>query len=162
MKLPHWLKALCPLFCVVGGTVAAAGVLSPGPWALLAPPGGASLTSAPGGVLHVTVHKAAASYYQIQLTHNIAAAVPAGATLTYTFSARSATKNPMYAVVEQSSAPYGKVVYNTVTLTPAWKQYTFSAKVPTSYAARALAARLQFGQKAGVLDFKSVSLSASK
>lgn len=147
---------LCGLACTA---LHAADALGKASWALLSPPGGAELTTASGGVLHVAVHKAAPQYYQLQLTHDITAAAPAGKPLRYQLWARSATKNPIHVVIEKRTAPYTHLLDKTVTLTPAWKQYAFTAPVPTAYGPGGLAARLQLGQQAGVVEFKGVSVS---
>jgi hypothetical protein len=160
--------ALCLSLSLLGGApagAAAADLFAGSAWALLRPAGAADLktVSAPGGkILHVTVRRPVTAYYQIQLTHDIAAAVPAGATLRYEFSARSTTKNPIHAVIEKRTAPYTHLLDKPITLTPAWKKYAFSARVPTAYAKNGLAARLQLGQKKGEIEFKGLTLTAGR
>lgn len=139
----------------------AADALGKSSWSLLSPKGGADLTHASGSVLHVVVHKATSPYYQLQLTHDIAAAVPAGKSLRYQFWARSATKNPIHAVIEKRTAPYTHYFDKTITLTLAWKQYAFTTPIPTAYGSGGLAARLQLGQQAGAVEFKNMTISTS-
>jgi hypothetical protein len=130
-------------------------------WALLSPKGGADLTSTPGNVLHVVVHKAAPQYYQIQLTHDIAAAVPAKSSLHWRFWAHSATKTPIHVVIEKRAAPYTHYLDKVVALTPVWRQYDFIA-VPSAYGPGGLAARLQLGQQSGVVELKGIAVSAGR
>lgn len=111
-------------------------------------------------LLHVTVLKPAAPYYQTQLTQDITAGVPAGTRLRYQFWARSATKSTFHAVIEKRTAPYTHLIDQQITLTPAWKEYSFTASVPTAYGPRGMAARLQIGQKAGTFEFKNVTVAA--
>jgi|GEM_PF-6427897 len=139
----------------------AADALGKAPWGLISPTGGASLTTS-GSVLHVAIRKAAPQYYALQLTHNITAAIPAKTALHYQLRARSATKNPVHIVIEKQSAPYTHYLDQAVTLTPAWKHYDFTASVPTAYGPNGLAARLQFGQQAGAVEFKSIAISTVK
>lgn len=143
-------------------TVRAADVLGTASWVLLTPPGGAALTTGAGNVLHVAIRKATPQYYGLQLTHPVAAAVPAKATLRYQLWARSAAKNPVHIVIEKQSAPYTHYLDQAVTLTPAWKHYDFTAFVPTAYGPNGLAARLQLGQKTGSAEFKGIAISMAK
>ena len=54
-----------------------------------------------------------------------------------------------------------RYVDKPVTLTPAWKQYAFTVPVPTAYGPGGLAARLQLGQKAGVAEFKNITVTTA-
>ena len=141
---------------------AASDLLAGAPWTLLSPVGSAQMSGTPAGaaqVLHVTVLKPASLYYQIQLTHDIAAALPAGTHLRYRFSARSATHSIFHAVVEKRTAPYTHLIDQQITLTPVYKQYTFVASIPAAYGPRGIAARLQVGQRAGTFDFKDLTVT---
>lgn len=140
----------------------AADVLGKASWALLSPPSGAKLIPATGNVLHVAIYKSTPQYYQVQLTHNLEAAIPAKASLHYQLWARSTTKNPVHIVIEKQSAPYTHYLDQVITLTPTWKHYDFKTTVPTAYGPNGLAGRLQFGQKAGSVEFKSITITTAK
>jgi hypothetical protein len=139
----------------------AANLFSGSIWGLLTPKGAADLKATSGGqqVLHVVIHHAVMPYYQIQLTHDVAASLPAGAVIRYQFLARASTKNQIHAVIEKRTAPYTRVLDHTITLTPSWKDYTFTAHIPAAYGSRGLAARLQIGQQAGVVEFKGMTMT---
>lgn len=157
------------LLCLSGSLLhlAYAGPVAPdlltgAPWTLLSLSGSARMSGTPTGtaqVLHVTVLKPASLYYQIQLTHDIAAAIPAGTRLRYQFSARSATHSIAHAVVEKRTAPYTHLIDQQITLTPVYKQYTFVTSVPAAYGPRGIAARLQLGQGAGTFEFKDLTVT---
>ena len=136
-------------------------LLGGGAWAYLTPSGASVLLPAADKALHVTVAAPVKAYYQVELTHDIAAAVPANSTLVYRFFARSPTSSPLHAVIEKRTAPYTKVMDKPLVLSPAWKQYTLTAKVPTAYAAKGLAARLQVGEKKGLIEFKGISVTSA-
>ena len=141
---------------------AASDLLTGSPWTLLSPPGSARMNGTPAGtaqVLHVTVLKPSSPYYQIQLTHDIAAAFPAGTHLHYRFWARSATHSIFHAVIEKRTAPYTHLIDQQITLTPVYKQYTFTTTIPAAYGPRGIAARLQVGQRAGTFDFKDLTVT---
>ena len=157
------------LLCLSGSLLhlAYAGPVAPdlltgAPWTLLSLSGSARMSGTSAGaaqVLHVTVLKPASLYYQIQLTHDIVAALPAGTHLRYRFSARSATHSIFHAVVEKRTAPYTHLIDQQITLTPVYKQYTFVTSVPAAYGPRGIAARLQLGQGAGTFEFKDLTVT---
>ncbi len=171
--MKHFLLFSCcstaVLLCLSGSLLhsASAGPAAPDllaavPWSLLSPVGSAQMSKTPAGtaqVLHVTVLKPASLYYQIQLTHDIVAALPAGTHLRYRFSARSATHSIFHAVVEKRTAPYTHLIDQQITLTPVYKQYTFVTSIPAAYGPRGIAARLQVGQRAGTFDFKDLTVT---
>ncbi|MBV9850238.1 MAG: hypothetical protein JO250_11235 [Armatimonadetes bacterium] len=161
MKRPHWPTAVCLSFGLLAAVtgVAAADLFAGSSWSLLSPGGAAVLRTAPGQVLQVTVHHPLKAYYQIELTHDVAAVLPAGATVRYHFLARSPTRNPIHAVIEKRTSPYTHLFDKAITLTPAWKDYTFTTRIPSAYGPRGLAARLQVGQQAGIIEFKSISMT---
>ena len=157
------------LLCLSGSLLhsASAGPAAPDllagtPWTLLSPVGSGQMSGTAAGaaqVLHVTVLKPVNPYYRIQLTHDIAAALPAGTRLRCRFSARSATHNTFHAVIEKRTAPYTHLIDRQITLTPVYKQYTFVASVPAAYGPRGTAVRLQVGQQAGTFDFKDLTVT---
>ncbi len=150
------------LFCSLPAGAAASDLLGSTSWALLSPAGSAHLNGKPAGPsLSVTVAKPATPYYQIQLTHDIAAGTPAGARLRYQFWARSATHSAFHAVIEKRTAPYTHYVDQQITLTPTWKEYVFTTPPLAASAPRAMAARLQIGQQAGSYDFKNLTVAAA-
>ncbi len=161
--LPLTFSVSCGLFCAHSAGAAAPDLLGSASWALLSPPGSAHLNGKPAGmtpVLNVTVTKPASPYYQIQLTHDISAGVPAGTRIRCQFMARSATHSTFHAVIEKRTAPYTHLADQQITLTPAWKAYTLTASVPAAYGPRGMAARLQIGQQAGSFEFKGVTVAA--
>jgi hypothetical protein len=96
--------ALCLFLSLLAAVpTVAANLFSGSIWGLLTPKGVADLKTTPSGqqVLHVVIHHAVTPYYQIQLTHDVAAALPAGAVISYHFLARSPTKNTIHAVIEK-------------------------------------------------------------
>ena len=56
----------------------------------------------------ITLMTRPANYWDVQLTQETAAAVPAGTTLRFRFWGRSKTRNPVYATYEHHAAPYEK------------------------------------------------------
>ena len=151
------------LFCSHRAGAAAPNLLGGASWALLSPSGSAHLNGKPAGPdLSVTVVKPASPYYQIQLTHDIAAGIPAGARLHYQFSAKSATRSAFHVVIEKRTAPYTHYIDQQITLTPTWKEYAFTTPPLAASAPRAMAARLQVGQQAGRFDFKNLTVAAAK
>jgi hypothetical protein len=150
------------LSAVIPALAAPKPLLAGSSWALLKPAGSATLktlSTKTGQVLIVTVVHASKPFYNIQLTHDIAPSIPKGATLRYQFWAMSPTKNVIFPDIEKRTSPYTHIFNRTVTLTPSWKEYVYTAKVPMAYGARGMAARLQVGQQAGVMEFKGISLT---
>lgn len=158
------IVAIC-LSCFIRGVVAVSAapedVLGGDTWALLTPTGAADLTVGSNRALHVVVHKPSNLYYQIELTHDIASAVPAKTPLIYQFWARSLSSSPIHAVIEKRTAPYTRLLDKSITLSPKWTEYTLTSTIPVAYHPRGLAARLQLGQQAGAVDFKNITIVRS-
>ena len=155
------LLCLSGVFCLLSAGAAAPDLLGSASWTLLSPPGAAHLNGKPAGpVLSVTVIKPISPYYQIQLTRDITAGVPAGTRLRCQFWARSATRSAFHAVIEKRTAPYTHFTDQQITLSPSWKEYAFTTPPLAASAPRAMAARLQIGQQAGTLEFKGVTVAA--
>lgn len=166
------LFSLCStagLLCLSGSLLhpacakpAAPDLLGSASWTLLSLPGSAQMSVPPAGtaqVMHVTVLKPTSLYYLIQLTHDINGPVPAGTRLRCRFSARSATHSTFHAVIEKRTAPYTHLADQQITLTPVYKQYTFVTSIPAAYGPRGTAVRLQVGQRAGIFDFKDLTVT---
>lgn len=127
------------------------------PWTLAAPPGDATLQSS-GDALHVTVTQAVNPYWNIELTQTLPRTVPAGDILRLRFQARSPTRNPIRAILEQAAAPYATVLQRLPTLTPQWRTYTITDTLATGYGPSGLGLRFQMGQQAGTVEIKNVTL----
>ena len=168
--LPRALFALCLL---AYGTLFAprlthaADLLAGHPWTLTRPAeGDATLATVPaegtpGGsrtALRVTVVKPSDPFYSIMIYQVPAPAIPENDRLRLRFWARSPTKNPMRAIIEQASAPYNSVVQQTPTLTPQWKRYELVGTVAPAYGASGLGVRFQMGQRAGVVELAGITL----
>jgi len=159
------LSILClssTLCCSPGARAGAPDLLGSASWTLLSPPKSAHLNGKPAGPsLSVTVVKPASPFYQIQLTHDIAAAVPAGTRLRCQFWARSATRSTFHAVIEKRTAPYTHFGDQQITLSPVWKKYAFTTPALTASGPRGMAARLQIGQQAGTVEFRNIIVAAA-
>ena len=112
----------------------------------------------PGGAmteLRVTVKRAVDPFYNIQATADLSATPVIGHRLRFQFWARAEGRNTVRAVVETAGAPYTGVEAQTIDLTPQWKQYTLQETVSQIFD-QPLAARLQVGAQAGVMEFAAV------
>lgn len=162
---------LClPLMCCLASAVNAAPVqpinlLAGGQWSLMTPtPADAAFetvadTAAPGGgsVLRLTVKTAQDPFYRTLLGRPLGPALPEGTRLRLHFWARSATRNPIRAVVEKDGPPYNAVLDLTPTLTPEWKEYAMTGMAP-AYGPNGLGVKFQVGQQAGVVELAGVTL----
>ena len=112
----------------------------------------------PGGAkteMRVTVNRAVDPLYGIQAAANLSAVPEEGHRLRFRFWARAAASNSVRAVVETAGAPYTGVESQTIDLTPEWKRYTLLETVSQAFD-QPLAARLQVGAQAGVIEFAAV------
>ncbi|MDQ2687775.1 MAG: endo-1,4-beta-xylanase [Armatimonadota bacterium] len=119
-----------------------------------------SVPDAPGGAktaLRLTVNVAQDPFYKILLAHTLALSLPEGTRLRLSFWARSATNNPIRAVVEKDGPPYNAVMDATPMLTPAWKQFTLTGTAP-AYGPNGLGVKFQVGQQAGVIELAGITL----
>lgn len=168
MRTRLWL-VLCLVFAVCQasqGAPKALNLLPGGGWTLNTPsPADATFETvpaadAPGGagpVLRLTITKPSDPFYQILLGRTVASSIPAGSRLRLHFWARSATGNPIRAVVEKNAAPYTGVAETTPTLTNGWKEYAASGVSP-AYETNGLGVKFQVGQRAGVVELAGVTL----
>ncbi|MGO8702789.1 MAG: endo-1,4-beta-xylanase [Candidatus Brocadiia bacterium] len=113
-------------------------------------------TDAAGDALTVTITKPTSPFYMIQLSQPIAAPAAEGDRIRFSFRARSASGNPLRAVIELSGAPYDAVTALDVTATPEWREYSAESEANRAYASGELSARLQCGQQAGAIEFAAV------
>ena len=141
-------------------------LLSGNQWSLMTPtPADAafenvSMTDAPGGagsVLRLTVRTAQDPFWKTLLGRSLAPAFPEGTRLRLQFWARSATRNPIRAVIEKDGPPYSGVLDLTPTLTPEWKEYSMRGTTP-AYGPNGLGVKFQVGQQAGVVELAGVTL----
>ena len=108
-------------------------------------------------VLQVVVNTPAQIIYNIQLTQTIPMPVPTDHVLRYHFWAKSEEPHLLRAVIEQDSAPYPGIIGSDINLTPAWREYSFTAD-STGIAANTYAARLQLGLQPGTVEFTDVEV----
>lgn len=160
------LKTLIILLIAICAPLARSSELLSGQWHLQRPqPADATLTSAPApdapaqakNVLHVEVARAVQPFYEIMLMQTIAPAIPQDHRLQLSFWARSATRNPMRAMLEKVGAPYTAAIELSLTLTPEWKHYTATGNAP-GYGPNGLGVRLQLGYQPGAIELAGVSL----
>jgi GH35 family endo-1,4-beta-xylanase len=107
--------------------------------------------------MKVTVLRPSEPFYLIMLTRTIAPDVPQGTRIRLTFWARSATRNPLRAVLEKATAPYTPVAEIFPTLQPEWKRYTVVGTTP-GYGPDGLGVRFQMGHQAGEVDIAGVTV----
>ena len=113
-------------------------------------------TDAAGDALTVTITKPTLPFYMIQLSQPVAAPAAEGDRIRFSFRARSASGNPLRAVIELSGAPYDAATALDVTATPEWREYSAESEANRAYASGELSARLQCGQQAGAIEFAAV------
>jgi hypothetical protein len=116
-------------------------------------------TGAKEGV-RVTLTRKLKQRWDVQLIRNLRVAVPAGQSLTFSFKARSKTRNKICAVYEQAAAPYPKSLEKDIILTPEWTDYTFTFTTP-AYAAAGAGYRLQIAYDKGEFEFADPILKAN-
>lgn len=168
--LQRFFLCLCLLVSAAVAGVGAPGkpadLLARGHWYLMSPmPAGTdfeTLTApnAPGGagaVLRLTVKAPTVPFYKILLGQTLEPSLLEGTRLRLHFWARSATHNPVRAVVEKDAAPYNAVLEITPTLTPEWKEYAMTGTAP-AYGRNGLGVKFQVGQQAGVVELAGVTL----
>lgn len=137
-------------------------LLAPGGWRLETPHSGDAslqeLSGAGGPAETITVATPSQPFYLEQIDQDIPVAVPAGHLLRLRFQARSATKNPVRATVEQNGPPYAAALQLSTTLAPEWKTFTLTGTSP-GYGPHGLSVHFQAGQQAGVVGFRQIVLT---
>ncbi len=159
------LLFVCSLLTIAQPRVHAQNLLSGAGWDLFTlHPGDAVFTEHPDqqhitsqARLHVSIKKSSAPYYRTELSTVLHQAV--SDRLLLTFTARSSTKNPMRAVIEENVSPWNSIAEASPTLTPDWKQYTISGTAP-AYGPDGLGVRFQFGMQPGEIEIRDVVLTA--
>ncbi len=160
-----WLASALVL-AALPAVARAQSLLDTQPWGFMTPsPADAKMEKVaaegkPGGAteaIRVTVTKASDPFYLIMLMKEVPVEVPDGSRLRLRFWARSATRNPLRAVVEQAGPPYTAAINQSPTLTPEWQQYTGTGIAP-GWPARGCGVRLQMGHQPGVVDIAGVTL----
>lgn len=153
-------------FAMLPAAAPAQNLLPPGPWAFVCPdPSDAQMEQVPaegrpGGsadAIRVTVKKASDPFYLIMISRDLPVAVAEGSRLRLHFWARSATRNPIRAVIEKAGPPYTAAVNISPTLTPEWRQYTGTGVAP-GWPAGGCGVRLQMGHQPGVVEFAGVTV----
>jgi GH35 family endo-1,4-beta-xylanase len=127
-------------------------------WELVQGGGGSAKlkTDAAGDALTLTIEKATSPFYLIQLSQPVAAPAAEGDRIRFSFRARSASRNPLRAVIELSGPPYEAVTALDVTATPEWREYSAESEANRGYESGELSARLQCGGQRGVIEFAAV------
>lgn len=95
-----------------------------------------------------------------EISQPLLPALGSGAQFRLTFWARSATGNPVHAVLIDSSPPYTAAFSQRFSLTPEWQEYTVDGVSP-GYPAGGSALQFQYGDQAGEFDFAGITLQAS-
>lgn len=123
-------------------------------WELQRAGGGeAALTKdAAGDRLTIRVEKASSPFYNIQLNQPIGAPVAEGNRIRLSFRARSASGNPMRAVIERSGPPYEAVSEARTDIKADWTDVVAEGETLQHYGARGLSARLQCGHQTGTIE----------
>lgn len=164
---PRFILALLTLLfpAAVCAAPAPPDLLAPGGWHLTAPhPGDVQLEEAiaPGRATEtltvVTPSQPPEQFYLEQIIRTVPRAVPAGHRLELRFQARSATRNPLRASVEQNGPPYTAALDLTAALNPQWQTFVMRGIAP-GYGPNGLSAHFQVGQQAGVVELKQIRLS---
>jgi GH35 family endo-1,4-beta-xylanase len=129
-------------------------------WVLHQSGGGvAKLTrNAADDAMTVQIEKAASPFYLIQLNQPLPGAVAEGDLLRLSFRARSATANPMRAVVEHSGPPFFAVLESRLIFSPEWQEYKIEGEASQAFDAGGLSLRLQCGHQTGVIEIASLRM----
>jgi endo-1,4-beta-xylanase len=132
-------------------------LLDTSPWTLITPsPAAAEQSpvirdSAHGTIQTIIIHTATDPYYRIQLSHDLGTALPEGTIVRLHFWGRSPTVNPVRVVIEQAQDPYRGVLAERIPLTADWREYSYTASIPSSDLG-SLALRFQVGEQAGTVQ----------
>lgn len=135
-----------------------ANLLRPDGWFIICPtPSDAKMEPVSPDGMRVAISAAAEPFYKIQLTQTISTAIPSSNRVRMTFRARSATRNPLRAVVEKTETPYTAIAEWNGTLTNEWKTYSMTG-VSQGFGPKGLSVRMQVGQAAGTIEFAGIRL----
>jgi endo-1,4-beta-xylanase len=142
------------------GSPAAASLLEKDGFDLYQPAAGDALESRPstGDLVRLEVIRPCQPFYGIGLSQPVAPAFPEGRRLVLRFRARSATRNPVRAVIERQGAPWTSVAEIAPRLTPDWRDYRAAGTTRVAYPSNGLAVRFQFGHQTGDLELAAVTL----
>lgn len=133
-------------------------MLPSGPWQLVSPgPEYARMEEGTGNVVRLVVLQATDPFYRIGLSKTVPAEVPPGHRVRLTFRARSATGNPLRAVVERTGPPWTAMAMLNVTLTPEWKTYAASG-ITLGLPPNGLSVRFQAGHEKGEVELADIHL----
>ena len=126
-------------------------------WKFHAPSHAAAMTRT-NGTFHIEVLKPVQPFYGTGLSQIIAAPVANEHRLVLSFRARSATANPIRAVLEKSGVPYTSVLEQNLTLGPEWKSYQITGATDRDWPDRGLALHFQMGHQAGEIELQDITL----
>jgi hypothetical protein len=98
------------------------------------------------------------SFWESQLERDITGDIPAGRRLVLHFWARAPQPRPIYAVVEQNTAPYDKDLSTSVDLTPAWQEFSLPFTVHAGHASRTAHVTFQLAQTTGDVEIGGVGI----
>ncbi|MCS6777992.1 MAG: hypothetical protein RMJ43_10285, partial [Chloroherpetonaceae bacterium] len=107
--------------------------------------------------LRLTVSRPVQPFYQSAISYTLPEDVSEGMRVRLRFRARSATRNPLRAVVEKNGPPFTAVVEASPVLEPVWKEFVLTGTSP-GYGAGGLAVRFQVGHQAGIIELAEVTL----
>ena len=110
-----------------------------------------------GPILRLAIHKPADPFWRILVGQTLVSPVAADHRIHLSFQARSATHNPLRAVIEVAGAPYTCLAEQLPTLGSDWAPYE-AVMVSTGYPASGLAVRFQAGQQSGVVELRDIHL----
>jgi hypothetical protein len=97
--------------------------------------------------------------WDISLRQHITAPVGQGDTITMRFWARSEDSLPFAAAVTEDNSDHHKPIFKEMTLTPQWREYTFTGRARTDYAAKAAYLEFFMSYKPGTYEFAGLRLT---
>ncbi|MBW3623864.1 MAG: endo-1,4-beta-xylanase [Armatimonadetes bacterium] len=144
-----------------------ANLINPKAWDLRQPAGEyATLETVPAegkpdghkDALRITVKKAAEPFYALSVGQKFPAAVSRHDRVSLRFWARSATGNPLRAVIEKAGPPYTSVAGTSPSLAREWKEYRAVGNPAEEYGPNDLHVRFQMGHQPGVVELAGVTV----
>jgi len=135
-------------------------------WRQLAGKGHMELSVVPAGVpghafaRRLVVSEAGANPWDLQIAHPLDVAFTKGQRVRLSFWARSTSKSPLMAVVEQAAEPYTKITTRSVSLTPQWQQFSEEWQQIENTAPGWAHLDFQVGSQKGELEITGVVLDA--
>lgn len=115
-------------------------------------------TDTRSNTLRLDITETTEPFYLIQIAQPLTRPVAEGETLKITFRARSASRNPLRAVIERTGPPYEALAEVRPVLGADWEEFSVSREAVQHYAAGGLSLRLQCGYQTGVIEFASLQV----